>query len=198
MKQTKTNQRQVQKLKTRKTIFETATTLFAEKSYEKVTIAEICKVAGVSIGAFYHHFKNKESVLNEGYFWFDEDLKDDWKNRNTSSVEEDIIFLIKEQLKAISANGYIYATQFFKNQLTNKVKYILNEDRLFYKLLYLSVSKGIDMNLYNADATKMTKKILSLSRGTIYDWCLHEGSYNLIDECLEDLQMLLKFCSLNK
>ncbi len=189
----KPNQRKIQALNTRRNIFDKATTLFVEKSYEKVTIAQICKAAGISVGAFYHHFSSKESVLNEGYFWFDEELKESWSKKKPTFAQEKIEFLIEEQLKSICSLGYIYATQFFKNQLSNDNKYILNEDRIFYKLLFSSVLQGIEEKLFDANPQEITKRILRISRGTIYDWCLHEGSYNLVEEGLRDLTVALNY-----
>lgn len=194
----KPNLRKIQALNTRRNIFDKATTLFVEKSYEKVTIAQICKEAGISVGAFYHHFSSKESVLNEGYFWFDKELKESWNKRKPSLAQDNIKFLIEEQLKAIGSLGYIYATQFFKNQLSNKNKYILNEDRIFYKLVYSSVLQGIEEKIFEADAQEITKRILRISRGTIYDWCLHEGSYDLVTEGLKDLTVVLNYYLIKK
>ena len=37
--------------------------LFAEKGYHQTTILEIAQAAGISKGAFYHHFESKESML---------------------------------------------------------------------------------------------------------------------------------------
>lgn len=37
--------------------------VFAERGYEKATIAEVIERAGVSKGGFYHHFKSKEDLL---------------------------------------------------------------------------------------------------------------------------------------
>lgn len=37
--------------------------IVAEKSYEKASIASICEIAKVSRSTFYHHFKDKNSVL---------------------------------------------------------------------------------------------------------------------------------------
>ena len=37
--------------------------LFAEKGYEKTTVAEIINKAGTSKGGFYHHFKSKAEIL---------------------------------------------------------------------------------------------------------------------------------------
>lgn len=44
-------------------ILQSAYTLFAKSGYEATSVAEICQAAGVSKGAFYHHFPTKQAVF---------------------------------------------------------------------------------------------------------------------------------------
>lgn len=46
-------------------ILETAHRLFARNGYDATGVAEICTEAGVSKGAFYHHFATKQAVFLE-------------------------------------------------------------------------------------------------------------------------------------
>ncbi|MDO5695695.1 MAG: TetR/AcrR family transcriptional regulator [Eubacteriales bacterium] len=50
---------------THKKLIESAKTKFLEKGYEKANVREICKGAGVTNGAFYKHFGDKESLFGE-------------------------------------------------------------------------------------------------------------------------------------
>ncbi len=50
---------------TRSHILETATQLFSKTGYDATGVAEICQAAGVSKGAFYHHFPTKQAVFME-------------------------------------------------------------------------------------------------------------------------------------
>lgn len=56
---------QVRSEETRKRILDSALRLFAEKGYEVTGVAEICTVAEVSKGAFYHHFSSKQAIFLE-------------------------------------------------------------------------------------------------------------------------------------
>ena len=46
-------------------ILNTAIDLFSRSGYESTSVAEICQEAGVSKGAFYHHFPSKQDVFLE-------------------------------------------------------------------------------------------------------------------------------------
>ena len=46
-------------------ILDAALKLFSEKGYEETTVLDIIdNMGGMTRGAFYHHFKSKEEVLN--------------------------------------------------------------------------------------------------------------------------------------
>jgi AcrR family transcriptional regulator len=50
---------------TRAEILAAAQTAFARSGYESATVAEICELAGISKGAFYHHYPSKQSIYLE-------------------------------------------------------------------------------------------------------------------------------------
>ena len=50
---------------TRNHILEAATQLFSKTGYDATGVADICQAAGVSKGAFYHHFPTKQAVFME-------------------------------------------------------------------------------------------------------------------------------------
>jgi len=55
--------RQLQAIKTKDKLFASAIKLFYMKSYDLVTIEEICFEAGVSKGLFYNYFASKDEIL---------------------------------------------------------------------------------------------------------------------------------------
>ena len=57
--------RQQQKSKeTKERIFQAAKEILQKNGYENLSIKNICDVAGVSNGSFYHHFKSKDDLLS--------------------------------------------------------------------------------------------------------------------------------------
>jgi AcrR family transcriptional regulator len=55
---------------TRSHILDVAGELFARRGYDATSVADICAQAGVTKGAFYHHFESKQTVFLE--------LRDHW------------------------------------------------------------------------------------------------------------------------
>ncbi len=54
---------QKRSLETRTRILNAALDCFAQTGYEASSVAEICQAAGVSKGAFYHHFPSKQALF---------------------------------------------------------------------------------------------------------------------------------------
>lgn len=107
-------------------IYGCAVSLFARNSYENVTVHDICRASQVSVGAFYHHFKTKESILNEGCRLFDEQLEQVWREGHPGNHWEAIRSLVAHQMRFTAQMGAPAAGQYVKNQLSNEEKYILN------------------------------------------------------------------------
>lgn len=71
--QKKPTKRQLQAQASREKIFTAAQELFSEKGYTNVSVADICKKAGVSVGLFYNYFKSKSDISIESMARFAQD-----------------------------------------------------------------------------------------------------------------------------
>ena len=59
--------RKQQAAQTERAILAAATELSRERSFDKVSVRDICRKAGITTGAFYHHFKSKDELLQKGF-----------------------------------------------------------------------------------------------------------------------------------
>jgi len=57
------NKQQQRSEETKQNILSAAEVCFAQGGYDETSVAQICQAAGVSKGAFYHHFESKQSVF---------------------------------------------------------------------------------------------------------------------------------------
>lgn len=60
--------------KSREAILKAVQTLLQEKAYDDLSVRAICQKAGLSVGAFYHHFSGKDDALNQAILLFNERL----------------------------------------------------------------------------------------------------------------------------
>jgi AcrR family transcriptional regulator len=76
----KENAMQQRSEETRQQILDAAQMLFAQHGYEATSVAQICDAAGLSKGAFYHHFPTKQMLFLE--------LLENWLNRIDSTLDQ--------------------------------------------------------------------------------------------------------------
>jgi len=54
---------------TRRHVLETALKLFRRRGFERTTMRDIARAAGLSLGAAYHYFRSKEALVEAYYGW---------------------------------------------------------------------------------------------------------------------------------
>lgn len=182
---------------TKDQIFTAATELFNEIGFNNVTIREICKRAGVALGTFYLHFKSKHEILYNIYSKADDIYeKDQICSRNDLDTFEKIVELIKMQLSMASIfhlksdaikQLYIY-------QLESDNKYFLSEDRKFFKQLYIIIATGQSLGEIRQDISchDICWRVLRFSRGLVFDWCIHNGEYSIVDFGIKETAFYLE------
>lgn len=185
--------RKKQALETKRKIYDIAVKLFAEYGFDKVSIQQICKECEISVGGFYHHYKTKTDILDEGYRLFDKQTQEYFENNHPSSPIRTIYFLIEKQTDSVTELGYKAFSQYLNNQLYLDGKFILHNDRYFPKKIKECVELAVENELLCGDASTIAEELLSTSRGLIYDWCLHNGTYSIKERALSLTKMILSF-----
>jgi len=99
MTQRKNNKKDAQAKETRKKIIRAAVKLFARQGYHKTTISDLAQGINLTSGAIFHHFPNKESVLEAVVEWLARGLRvySDYTERagtGTLAVVEEIITIM--------------------------------------------------------------------------------------------------------
>lgn len=174
----KLTSRQLQAQKTKRRIYNAAVDLFSKQGFDNTTIEDISKKADVSVGAFYHYYSSKTEIYSELY------KKIDVYYENTVAsqlVQEDfydnVILYFKHYAEYINARGVDIVKQLFNTQ--NAL--FLDKSRYKYKLLAEVLKKGEEKNLLTNDMSldEIEEFLMVVSRGTVYDWLLHNGDYDL-------------------
>jgi AcrR family transcriptional regulator len=189
----KLTNRQKQAIATKLRITQVATELFKLNGFESVKIQDICQTAEISIGAFYHHFKSKSEIINTAYEQVDILVMDRLETRDFCSNLDKLLFLLGEGANMMEELGWVFVSEIYKNLLSIEGKYSTKPDRY----IALEVRSIVEDSLKNGEldssisSLDLTMIIMRISRGTIFDWCLHDGSYNLKSRMEFELNLVL-------
>ena len=170
--------RQEKALQTKTRIYNAAIELMERKGFENITIADISKKAGVSVGAFYHYFESKNDILVEIF-----DQADDYfsalmtSGLQAENIPEQIVEYFGHYAR-FNADSGVETTQ----QLFNPtIKFFIKEDRPMHTLLQDLVREGQEQNQLQADDSpeEFARLLFVLARGVVFEWSLYDGSYDL-------------------
>jgi TetR/AcrR family fatty acid metabolism transcriptional regulator len=177
--------RKEQAAKTRQELFDTAIELFDSKGYENISISDICEKAGVSTGAFYHHFKAKDQILMEEFLKADDFYRelleeiagmDDYREKLRAFTVSIMRFMDDMGLKMVKVT---YHTQIGPDK---KASYLGNEKRALYSIIEGLYREGQEKGEVRRDlsAEDLARFTIHCYRGIVYDWCLANGKFDLV------------------
>lgn len=190
----KTN-RQLQAERTKHKIYVNARKLIVEYGFDNVTVDEICKQCGISKGLYYHYFKSKADIIIEGYSECDEYFETHVRNSMTKENYIDrIVEFIDHQLNYAENLGIDVIIQAYKSQIQHGNDFFISEGRTLPLILKEIIADGQQKGDIRTDieADYIENFILKFSRGLIYDWCLHNGKYNIKDSAHEAVSRLVE------
>lgn len=152
----------------RELIMSTAAKLFAETSYEAVSLDQVAAKIGATKGLIYHYFPSKSALLGEMLLWqhnqFLEDVSDAWALENISPKEK-LERIIKAHLDFNFKNALtltvIYRTSYLvPAEKRRKIRRIRQTyTKKFQQLVEEAQAAG---SLIKGDASVMTTSIIIL------------------------------------
>lgn len=176
-------------------IFQSALKLFSTNGYESTTIQDICEKARVSVGAFYYYYKSKKDVLNDLYKRFDRLLAEKYADAQFEDPINGIMEIQTLLANYMQKQGFRIPANVFKNQITSAERFIMREDRIYCQMIRRLVAEAAAQGRFNSAQSVQTigDAILRLSRGVVYDWCLHDGAYDLVKQLHMDMRFVLDY-----
>ncbi|WLR52599.1 TetR/AcrR family transcriptional regulator [Bacillus tianshenii] len=189
--------RQVKAQQTKKKILDTALHLFSEKGFNKVTVDEIVAATNTSKGAFYNHFKSKHEIfiekfkeIDDFYLAFEAELSPG------ITAEEKLLQLVHAQMNYLRDYlGKDLVRTIYMNAIQpNNDRYIAQESRPLYRIVESFFAEGIENEEFSTKHSSvfMTRLFTRCLRGTLYDWCLYEEKYELVNEATLLIETLLE------
>ncbi len=183
---------------TKKSIMEAATYLFAREGYESTGVAEICKRASVSKGAFYYHFESKETVFLA--------LIDTWLTTLETTLNE-VTYQAKNVPEGLLEMAGMMQPVFENNQYfmglflelwthanrNDKVRQAtVSPYRRFEEIFTRLIKRGIEEGtIENIEPEIAGQLLLSLSSGLFLQASLEKDQVNWGKKLQESIEILL-------
>ena len=198
MRKNKIIARKKQAVATRQKIFRTALKLFYKEGFDKVTVDDICKKAGVSHGTFYVYFKKREQVVLDIFTTTDQ-IYDTFVANELVSLSDPI-----EKLRLLGEKALRRTEELGVDvmQIEYRARLAINkrgdvhftERRSTYKNVLALVEEAQKCGCIRLDwsSEEITRIILRCIGGTIDSWSIVGGSFDLISEGKKVFDVLLK------
>jgi len=171
-------------IQTRNKIADSAYKLFSKYSFYDVSVSKLSKDAGISIGAFYQYFKNKDSlfkhIINEIFSELEKSIQSDSLEQLISSY----INFVKsnpDKINVIHEAEFIHSwveekfekilMEFSKKYLKNRVEFVFFWGAVRFSSIYHILWKSEDVDI--AELRKFLRKGLGKPE--------HEFSTNVFD-----------------
>ena len=198
-KKIKISTRKLNAIETKNKLLQSALYLFSHFGFDKVTVEDITRSAGVAKGTFYSHFATKEQVLVEQFSKIENSYKEVYDNRKPSETAEQLALNFIDAMCKFCCDewGLDFLKVVYSNQISlgSHPLILLNKDRLFYHSLEDIVKLGQDRGEFTKDLSVEEQVYLfaSICRSLLYEWCLHNGSYNLREAGQKSCKIVLKY-----
>ena len=190
-------EKNISKENTQTRIIRAAIKLFAEQGYEKTTIAEISKIAGLSDAGIYEYFQGKEDLLIT--------IPDVWVTNAIQELEEQL-FGIFGSFNKLRKFLWWYLRYIEREPMTAKVVFLFlkthsnfmntnvySNVKAFYSSLLKIFKEGRDSGEMKKDLNPYIARAIFL--GTIEHmairWLLKDMSYSLFDNLDHTFDMLV-------
>lgn len=182
----KMTKRKQQAMETRKKILTCALDLFAQKGYDDVTMQEIARQAGVSVGSIYRYYKSKDEIaaqstepLDDLYSAFFDELMTSEQYAERTAIEKlELFYLYVQKTVSLYDNLrslYIYT---LKNPESNML--VMADNRELYRTYHILLDAcrkegSMKEELSSEEALDL---LLQSSRGIIVDWLIRNKEFD--------------------
>lgn len=181
--------------RTKRKIFEIAIRLFNEKGYNNVPVEEIVTCANIAKGTFYIYFPSKSHLVAELFEEYDYKYKEMSDEIAGCKTSYDKIALIIRRVLSMTDDeiGYDLTRIAYQYQLEMKTK-ATDLNRPLYKKLSQIISEGQESKEFSKSesADFYAMLIVRNIRGTIYEWCISQQAFDIVEHGCSYMKRILK------
>lgn len=193
--------RKLQKERTRQAIIEAANICFIRKGMAYTLITDICEEANVSVGSFYHYFKNKNDLIISQFKTFDMGFLDiAEKLIDEPNAIEALIQFAHFFSRDAALEEKNLCIEYLKARVSLTVEQLYPQNRPYYIILCTVIANGQKRHQIRQDMTPwdIADLVMTVTRGYNFDWASKEGNYCLKERMNRDIPMLFSSLQWNE
>lgn len=183
-----TERRKLQAKKTEQAILQAAMELTREKSFDKVSVRDICREAGITTGAFYHHFESKEELLNKGFAPLDSYMERALARHDGEPPEQRLLSILSTYAHFIEERGWELVSRYYQRRLSSPDAPPMDPTRFTHRAMLDCLRQaGREGGLKGERSPEWVADFFFRHfRGLVIDWVIHRGSYPLWPKLEQD------------
>lgn len=182
--------RKEQGKQTEQAILRATIALSRESSFDKVSIRDICTKAGITTGAFYHHFPSKDALLARGFTPLDAHMKAVMSDCADAPPLERLRLLLSGYAKFMEDMGPGLVGRYYEHRLSSPAAASMDPTRFTHRAMVdclqaIQDAGGLPLRVSPQWAANFLYRHF---RGVVVDWVLCQGSYPLLSRLEQDYE----------
>lgn len=180
--------RKAQSDRTEAAILKAAAELSRESSFDKISIRDICKRAGITTGAFYYHFPSKDAMLSRGFSPLDAHMEALMVGHEEEPPLDRLWGLLSGYAKYMEDMGSALVARYYEHRLSVPSSASMDPTRFTHRAMLncladLKAQGGLTPGF---SPEWVAEFLFRHFRGVVVDWVLRGGTYPLLPKLEQD------------
>lgn len=190
--------KQIQTQETKQKIYKAACDIIKKKGFSYMTVSNICKVANVSNGTFFYHFKTKEELFT--HFTYEQFAEFRDTNRFDEAVsglpfDRQIITFYDYWADYMEQTGIDFFSSYYNTKNVSLDVRMWNNRRPVsiwnFPGEVLSRAEEEGLLKENVSVEHSAEVFATIMKGIAFDWCLSKGAFDMHERIAEILNPYL-------
>lgn len=171
-------------LDTRQILIHTAVALIRKYGADHITVRSVCEEAGLSIGTFYHHFKNKDDLLI--YFVRETSFDRFILGTPLQDIAGRVVELYMHLISRYLEMGEEFMKHFYTTGNKALSAYMGEEDGHYADGTVMArceqeINDAIGQEVLrpDTDAHRLSMDICTIVKGCVFEWALNDGAMDI-------------------
>ncbi|MEG1240636.1 MAG: TetR/AcrR family transcriptional regulator [Oscillospiraceae bacterium] len=183
--------RREQGAQTEQHILQAALELMRERGFDGVSVRDVCQKAGITTGAFYHHFPSKEALLAKGFTPLDHYIRVALDGHETESPLVRLGRILTAYATFMEEESGELTGRYYQRRLSAPETRSIDTGRYINEAMVACFSDAKALGMLTAKHSPQWIAAFCYRhfRGVVIDWVLCDYGYPLREKMMEDYRL---------